>query len=380
MFPLAYASVPAFKPKGGHEALERALDLLGPFEFESEAEANAARDKEAERRGNAFRVQFERIASLPESQRIQNSASLNKDLNSTLFGDDRQFWSREVARKYLEGLAGLYNLWCDAAKRSPTLGKLNKQLVRVEEAAKRLADAIVALGHSARDLLHTGGSLQQNHVLFEHSQLGDIYRQARGGALPMGYLAPPLGSVPTKWTLRLCKLEELCRLVRYQFLVEAGFRGGILPSKSSNRKTFRAQLGHPKWLLANFAYYLFDQRRPGDATGDTSNVYYDFASAIYEYATGQEGDAKGVGLETYTTDVCALRRELVQLDELISKFSARAQGKRVSNSGKRTRAANQSNLRLNALIKARDEVLAAVCLHGRRPKIPPVILKLMKRP
>ena len=60
---------------------------------------------------------------------------------------------------------------------------------------------------------------------------------------------------------------------------------------------------HPKLTFARDCHYVLVEDLNVNVTGSTGGLFYDFVAAVYEYATGQDSEGKGAGLERYVKEV-----------------------------------------------------------------------------
>ncbi len=74
-------------------------------------------------------------------------------------------------------------------------------------------------------------------------------------------------------------------------------------------KMYLKHNSNPKWELTLSCLRTFDNKIPNEASGTENGSFYSFVAQVYEFATGEEAEGKGVGLSHPVKKVVPLYRE-----------------------------------------------------------------------
>jgi hypothetical protein len=151
---------------------------------------------------------------------------------------------------------------------------------RFVEAVDALREEMEALDFFALHLLH--------HVPEHDAHWGALAIGANIEGLPRP--VPQYGGRSSQW---LQQLESLSYYIKEKLEVATHSRSaeGRGPSDTGgNTNLWKETFGPAAWSLVTDALRLFDIFKPGQATGTEGGSFHNFVLAIYEYATGKEGE------------------------------------------------------------------------------------------
>jgi hypothetical protein len=188
--------------------------------------------------------------------------------------------SEELATQLIRQAAEDFNRSEYLSLDAPRFSHLTQMLNRFVAAVDALRDEMEALDFFALHLLH---HVPEHDAHWEALAIG-----ANIEGLPR--LVPRYGERSSQW---LQQLESLSHYTKEKLEVATRSRSaeGRDPSdKGGNTNLWKEAFGPPAWSLVTDALKLFDIFKPGQATGTEGGSFHNFVLAIYEYATGKEGE------------------------------------------------------------------------------------------
>ncbi|MGE0666172.1 MAG: hypothetical protein AB7O49_06395 [Sphingomonadales bacterium] len=269
-----------YQPQGPEACLNEALELLGPFEFETIEDHDVAADKlVAEHSPGPLKDDDLWVAGL---------------LNDLSF----PWHSREEARKAIEEIALDYLRNTDVKAAVPTpaavLGRLKKLQLGADALRRQLHEADQYV-HEALWMAWKGRSGDDRDALWHYwrtqSWVDPVSHKDVFESLLGDELAPHL----PRWSLVMehltMTLSELSALASSGAeLFEVAWVGDEGKSQGRRSNLFRKRFGDPKWRLAGRCWHLFEECKPGTASGTEGGPFFLFVGQVLEYATGIEMD------------------------------------------------------------------------------------------
>jgi hypothetical protein len=188
--------------------------------------------------------------------------------------------SEELARRLIRQAAEDFNRSEYLSLDAPRFSHLTQMLNRLVEAVDALREEMEALDFFALHLLH--------HVPEYDTRWGALAIGANIEGLPRP--VPRYGERSSQW---LQQLESLSHYTKEKLEVATRSRsaeGRDASDKGGNTNLWKETFGPAAWSLVTDALKLFDIFKPGQATGTEGAPFHSFVLAIYEYATGKEGE------------------------------------------------------------------------------------------
>lgn len=247
------------------ELLDRAIDHLGPFEFETSAEAIA--------HGKIFKQEGKRYGI-----------------------------SREMARELVEDKARHFNAEEHLHAGAPRAKDLDEQLMTLEREAERFARLIRSLNDDTLHELHSAGLMAAEAVM--------LPRPANDAARTVGKTLDEL----------LLALSEHAGRTRQNWRMRRQHERGAV-DRGGGANLWREYAGGPLWGLVNDTLEIYETFKPGMASGHVepslqskeNGTYRAFARDVFEYATGNVAPHGGV-LDRWIKKLAGVRRSLGQLE------------------------------------------------------------------
>ncbi len=206
--------------------------------------------------------------------------------------------SEELARERIEQAARDYNASAYFRSKAPRFSDLERELDSLADQARSMKEAIASCGFFA--LMALRKARENGPKWIEFSVKANIE------GLPSG-LADP-SRTNSAW---LGQLEAFERFAKATLRKEQNLRatnGRGRRDKGGNTNLWIEYFGSPERNLVSDALALFDHFKPGQATGTDGGLFHQFVLAIYEYATGQEGEDRST-LYRWVKDLVQPSRE-----------------------------------------------------------------------
>jgi hypothetical protein len=188
--------------------------------------------------------------------------------------------SEELARKRIEQAATEFNRSEYLSRNAPRFSHLARTLEELIAAADALREKINDLGFFELRLLH--------HIPDSDSRWAEYAIKAKIEGLPLAY--PKTSTEPCLWVEQL---ESLSRYVKAKVRKERQSRrvgGRSDTDKGGNTNFWKEVFGTPVWNLVSDALMLFEIFKPGQAAGTEGGPFHQFVLAIFEFATGKQGE------------------------------------------------------------------------------------------
>jgi len=271
----AVASDETARPKKP-EHLARAVEHLGPFAFETGAEA-IAHGKIFEHSGKRFGI------------------------------------SQEMALELVEDKARHFNAEEHLHAGAPRAKDLDEQLTTLELEAAKLARLIQSLNDDTLDELHRAGSVKSE-------ELPALRKTAEAFMLPKPASDAADADGETLVELLLALSEHAGR-TRHNWRRRRQREGHAVVDRGGGANLWREHAGGPLWGLVNDTLEIYETFKPGRASGHVEpgprsqedGTYRAFVRAVFEYATGNVA-AEGGALDRWIKKLAGVRRELGQLE------------------------------------------------------------------
>jgi hypothetical protein len=191
--------------------------------------------------------------------------------------------SEELARELVENLARRFNTDEHLEKNAPRFKDVDQRLDELIRLTRALAEHLESLDDITRHELQVGGTRPHfQHTLAELKIVADV------SALPM-----PAGDEvlqDRQWTERLRSLCEYAQKTRDNAIYWRRFGGRDVKDTGGNTNLWKEEQGIPRWGLASDAIEIYDIFKPAEWTGTQGGSLHQFILAVYEYATGKEGE------------------------------------------------------------------------------------------
>jgi hypothetical protein len=188
--------------------------------------------------------------------------------------------SEELATQLIRQAAEDFNRSEYLSLNAPRFSHLTQMLNRFVGAVDALREEMEALDFFALHLLH--------HVPEYDTHWGALAIGANIEGLPRP--VPQYNGRSSQW---LQQLESLSHYTKEKLEVATRSRsaeGRDSSDKGGNTNLWKEAFGPAAWSLVTDALKLFDIFKPGQATGTEGGSFHNFVLAIYEYATGKEGE------------------------------------------------------------------------------------------
>jgi hypothetical protein len=311
------------EPVGPVEAARRAINLLGPFKYQTKQEALLQPPSR-----NAARIRV----------------------------------SEELAIERVWALATTLNRVQILTQGAPRRKDVVNSLDKLERAAAEFADTLESLDDITRHRLQTGGSGLE---LFGKYYPNELMNTANVDGLPRPAETGEKGT-QCQWISQARALSRYAGAVRTNFLISKGIDDPDHVDDGGNTNLIKEDFGSARYQLVQEGWHVYDLFKPGEQTGTEGGPFHLFLCAIFDFATGQPPEEHSKLMPLVKT-ACKLNRELKALrireDELLDEFNLLPP----------TRA-NQPRLRqiegdVRELRGQIDTLLAAVWPSGgRRPR------------
>jgi hypothetical protein len=195
-------------------------------------------------------------------------------------GTDTQFCSCEnCMEKNINLVAAAFNTRKLILEGAPRKKAVVQNLARVREAARTLADLLIALDDYSRDDLLTPfqphGHDDRETRLYKVAQITD---------LPTPETSDSTAS-DGAWVERLKALEQYVGLCLEAFISQ--HTEGSSVDQGGNTNPVRKRYGPPGRYLVAGCWRLFELCRPDEATATDGARFMQFVNGVYEYATGE---------------------------------------------------------------------------------------------
>jgi hypothetical protein len=243
--------------------LRTAVDRLGPFKFETQAEAR--------RHGHLV-----------------------------MLGDQECGISKELAQELVKDIACRFNVEEHLARGAPRFAHVLDRLTVIRDMAVALADELDLLDDISRYELLRGNL---------NAEAGPLMRASRAHNL---YL---------EWISQLRKRSMYIERVQ-RFMVERRKREKREPiDRGGNTNMWKEQQGAPRWGLVNDAIQIFELFKAGEATGTERGNFHEFVNDVFEYATGREGTTHAK-VESWVKILVKAHREARKLQSVYARHDA----------------------------------------------------------
>jgi hypothetical protein len=188
--------------------------------------------------------------------------------------------SEELAREQIRQAAEAFNRSTHLSKDAPRFSHLERMLDGFIESVDALREKMERLNFFALHVLH--------HVpeYSDHWAALGIGSNIEG--LPHPVLG--LGGRDSQWLQQLDSLSHWAREKRKVAIRSRIAEGRSQSDTGGNTNLWKETFGPAEWSLVTDALKLFDIFKPGQATGTEGGPFHNFVLAIYEYATGKEGE------------------------------------------------------------------------------------------
>lgn len=238
-------TVPAeIKAPQNPKHLEAILVHLGPFQYETQADALANRCY------------------------IERSAKR--------FG-----LSREFAVEHVEDVATVFNVESYLEHNAPRFKQILAGLNKTQMLANALASHLNSLDDFAKHELQYAGASTVRH------QFERVMREADVEELPRK--STDTSKAPRLWVRRLTKLSAYIDITKVNLLERRKKNNLAINDVGGNTNLWKENVGSPRWGLVNDALWIYEAFKPGEATATIkANGFYQFVHDLYEYATGRE--------------------------------------------------------------------------------------------
>jgi len=227
--------------------LRIAATHLGPFQYETKAEAMAQNAK-------------------------------------TESAEDPSDISRELALEMIEGVARDFNRDQYRVPSAPRFKHVSENLMEIG----RMADAFAARLEMLDDITRhefqsagTGGRPPQ--------YLEPLMREADVRALPR-LSTDKDSSADGSWVRRLKSLADYAKVTVDNATNRRAKAYRDVHDKGGNTNVWKESHGSPSWALVGDCIYVYELFKPGIATGTIGGPFHEFVLAVFEYATGREGN------------------------------------------------------------------------------------------
>jgi hypothetical protein len=162
-----------------------------------------------------------------------------------------------------------------------------KYVVERLKETQRLADELAGHLDSLDDI--TRHELQHAGTNTEHQrQFRALMEAADANGLPRAS-TDKTGSAAS-WVDRLRRLSSYAEVTSVNLVCWRGQRNLSEIDKGGNTNLWNETIGIPRWGLVNDAIQIYETFKPGEATGTESGPFHQFILALFEYATGREGN------------------------------------------------------------------------------------------
>jgi hypothetical protein len=156
-------------------------------------------------------------------------------------------------------------------------------IIRLKELKKR-SDALAKYLENLDDI--TIGELEQSRKLFagkcdyaflrSEADVQNLRKQTRTKRSP--------------WTHRLFCLSRCTEITLNDLLRAREREGRSITDRGGNTNKFKEDIGIPRWRLVTDLLYIYGIFKPGEATATEGKPFHQFVLAVFEYATGKEGE------------------------------------------------------------------------------------------
>jgi hypothetical protein len=235
----------AIKTPRNPKHLKAALSHLGPFQYDTQAEALAS--------GHYIEV-----------------------------GTKRFGLSREFAVELVEDAAKVFNAESHLEHNAPRFKHVLAGLSKTQRLANALASHLNSLDDITKHELQFAGASKEMRHQFEQ-----VMRDADAQELPKKSTDTCDG--PCLWVLRLKKLSSYVEITRANLIERRKRNNRGVDDVGGNTNLWKEDVGIPRWGLVNDALWIYEAFKPGDAKATIkTGGFYQFVHDLYEYATGRD--------------------------------------------------------------------------------------------
>lgn len=191
--------------------------------------------------------------------------------------------SRELALEFLDDTARRFNTEEYLACAAPRFKYVVERLKETQRLADELAGHLDSLDDITRhELQHAGTNTEHQR------QFRALMEAADANGLPRAS-TDKTGSAAS-WVDRLRRLSSYAEVTSVNLVCWRGQRNLSEIDKGGNTNLWNETIGIPRWGLVNDAIQIYETFKPGEATGTESGPFHQFILALFEYATGREGN------------------------------------------------------------------------------------------
>lgn len=196
--------------------------------------------------------------------------------------DDRshQKLSKKLAIKLVTSIARRFNSNEHLARDAP---RFNDVMIRLKELKKR-SDALAKYLENLDDI--TVGELEHGRKLFTGKY---DYASLRSEA-DVPNLRKQTRTKRSPWTHRLFCLSRCAEITLKDLLQAREREGRSIKDRGGNTNKFKEDIGIPRWRLVTDLLCIYGIFKPGEATATEGKPFHQFVLAVFEYATGKEGE------------------------------------------------------------------------------------------
>jgi hypothetical protein len=193
--------------------------------------------------------------------------------------------SRGLAFEMIEGVARRFNLDQHMVRGAPRFKHVLENLLKVQRLANALAECLESNDDITRHELHNAGTSVERQKQFQ-----SLMQAADVSGLPR-MSTDDESSADGSWVIRLKSLAAYAKLT-VENAINHRVRGHRdARDKGGNTNLWKEAEGSPWWGLVYDCIHIYDLFKPGKATGTLGGPFHRFVLAVFEYATGREGDA-----------------------------------------------------------------------------------------
>jgi hypothetical protein len=184
----------------------------------------------------------------------------------------------------IEDVARRFNLDQHMVRDAPRFKHVLENIREMERLANTLAGCLESHDDITRHELYNAGTSVEHQKQFQ-----DLMRAADVSGLPR--MSPENGDkVDSPWSHRLKSLVAYAKVTLDNATSRRALGCHDARDKGGNTNLWKEAQGSPWWGLVYDCIHVYDIFKPGKATGTLGAPFHKFILAVFEYATGREGD------------------------------------------------------------------------------------------
>jgi len=235
--------------------------------------------------------------------------------------------SAEAAPRLVTGIALRFNTDAYFDARAPRIKDIYSELSELSDAINKLSSRLGILNDVTLHELRA----REDMALFYGEEVIPNMNLALTNELPRPENETCAPETQT-WQDRLAALSRHTEFTKRRLRWERERQGRSASDKGGATNMLKTALGPPKWGLVIDCLTIFDAFKPGEATGHGEGPFHDFVAEVFEFATGKESSTAGVAewVKRLVPPYHQLKRVQAEISDIFASMAKLEEGTEIS--------------------------------------------------